>query len=124
VFKVISLSLILAIFSGAIVLAQETAFPEEEDPLSLSSPMERGEAQATGDSRWACMWNNSRNQTLYMSWRFDKAGTSNFSIEPGGSHRLFVGTNDGWVCWAYGSPIGSSCPNASRIRSGWAGNCP
>ena len=121
---VIALAIAANLCTAETSASQDSSTPLEEDPSTLISPMERGGIQVMGDSRWACMWNNSNYQTLYMSWRFDSSGTTNLSIGPGGSHRLFVGTDDGWVCWAYGSPIGSGCPNASKIRGGWAGNCP
>ncbi|MBL8405452.1 MAG: hypothetical protein JNL16_12980 [Dechloromonas sp.] len=90
------------------------------------NPVEKGtevEAYALGDKRWLCLWNNSANQMLYVSLRYDNGGISNFTIEPRGSHRIFVGDGQGNFCYQYGSPIGSGCPNGQRILA-VSGNCP
>lgn len=92
----------------------------------LLAPTEKGvdiEAFVTGDKRWLCLWNNSADQTLYCSLRYDNGGISNFTIEPRGSHRIFVGDGEGWLCWQYGAPLDSGCPNQTRINS-ISGNCP
>lgn len=96
----------------------------ETDNLLL--PNEKGpnvETFAIGDKRWLCLWNNSDNQTLYISLRYDGGGITNFGIEPRGSHRIFVGDGQGNICWQYGTPIGGACPNSIRITA-WSGNCP
>lgn len=119
---VIALTLSTLTFTSSLAQNLNTK-PEREDTSRLQSPAEKPLKPLTGDKRWACTWNHSSTQTLYESWRFDSAGTTNRTIEPGGSDRLFVGTNDGWFCWQYGSPIGGDCPNAQRIQS-VSGNCP
>lgn len=43
--------------------------------------------------------------------------------DPRQARRIFIGNNDGWVCWEYGEYFGGKCPNASRVKE-WAGNCP
>lgn len=76
-----------------------------------------------GDKQWLCLWNNSANQTLYISLRYDDGGIRNFGIEPRGMQRTYVGQGQGNICWQYGTPITSNCPNAIRITQ-WSGNCP
>lgn len=97
--------------------------PYVESPQGLMAP-DKSDPKMKGDPRWSCAWNNSDAHLLYMSYRFDHAGISNFVLRPRESHRLFIGTNNGWVCWQYGSPYGGACPNATRLRPAFAGNCP
>ena len=76
------------------------------------------------DPRWSCVWNNTDTWFLYVSYRFDGGGVRDLTLWPRSAHQLFVGNSNGWVCWQFGSPMGGACPNATRLRPTFAGNCP
>lgn len=93
-----------------------------EENLSPNIKASNTEEFVPGDKRYVCFWNDS-DVTLYISVRYSGGGITNFGIEPRGKHTLFVGdAPQGTICWQYGSPLGSTCPNSVPI-SAWVGNC-
>lgn len=118
----VACALVLVGSSAVAEPSNDDAKPYVEDKGKISPP-ESPDLSLKGDSRWACMWNNSNTLPLFISWRFHGGSTNNYVIDPRQARRIFIGNNDGWVCWEYGEYFGGKCPNASRVKE-WAGNCP
>jgi hypothetical protein len=62
---------------------------------------------------YVCWRNPSTTQTCYIRLLFDGGGIKNFQLEPRGSDRQ--GYTAGDYCYQYGTPLGSNCPNRTRI---------
>lgn len=95
-----ALSVLVFSFANAAIAQDKAATPPQED---------KADAKAVGS---ACYYNN-QNITWYVSVRWPNS-SSNFTLPPGGTHRLNnMNDQNTYECWST-SPMGSGCPNMRK----------
>lgn len=112
----------LAIYPATAQSGSDAVDDASENIENLAPPSEQP-ISTMRDKSYLCLWNNSNYQVLYISIRFEAGGMSDFTINPGGMERRYVGDGRGLYCWQYGSSFGGACPNRTAILQ-HAGNCP